>query len=755
MCDRRHIESDGLIAKKYFLVCPLGVSPYWTGTGSGNGTGRRPQSKQEMTDCCTAIVTEGKEVQDETAAPTKGTKRKDKDDGVTASACARNDVKHVAAAAAAAPSAKAAAVASTVSTGEVGGEKARTRTATTTTITSRQRSFSDEEQDEEENEKCDAETQKKGTGQKNRPEDNQQPQERQHQEPRHIHSIEVLAEEVDDLRRRLDRFRQEQDELLGQDTTTHRSHPRMRELPVPPPPLPNAALPGATAFGANAAASVTAVSAAAAYPCAAPIPLLSSYAASAGYLDATIDDRRRYHAELKYLEQRRAYLIGQNQSSSAAAAVSSTTTSYVPSPATAAPSSDPTQSTLVGQSQVTARSPSTSQTPLPPPSIYNILPTLPLDRLYQTLPIAGRPPVARPVGMLQSDMMGGTPLGLPHRDPLADSFLPPWIGVGSPGMATQFHLRHIPAPLPTAHAGYFPPYPATVGNRFGMHSTRADIAPPRIKDSGSLSLLSSVSAAAAAEAPSATDTAGDATSPTKLRSGLSNNSTSEAATALATDVYSPSRSPRLVQRGRVLTAASRGTSTDSEASISLLSLGGLSRCSAGSSGSLSEDQMLGILPTMKRKLSQHYQPSETTVILGKGNGPKVAPGNIRLKGIILDHVDEYSKGERREKIGIITEIIKDVRRVNTIAGFVKYEDSNGGSWWEVTERDARVKVTAMFRDCLHENYRSSSSNKVRRRQEKRQQNKSLVRKTNSSAEGECGGDDDDDDDKDVVEKDSP
>ena len=37
----------------------------------------------------------------------------------------------------------------------------------------------------------------------------------------------------------------------------------------------------------------------------------------------------------------------------------------------------------------------------------------------------------------------------------------------------------------------------------------------------------------------------------------------------------------------------------------------------------------------------------------------------------------------------------------------------------MTERDARVKITALFRDCLHDQYRSSSSSKVKRRQELR------------------------------------
>lgn len=122
-------------------------------------------------------------------------------------------------------------------------------------------------------------------------------------------------------------------------------------------------------------------------------------------------------------------------------------------------------------------------------------------------------------------------------------------------------------------------------------------------------------------------------------------------------------------------------------------------------------------PRTKTKLPNDFRPDSDTVVLGKGNVPKTNVGNLKLKGYVVEHVHEYSQGERREKIAIISKIIRYVRSRNTtITGFVKYEDA---TWWEMTERDARVKVTALFRDCLHEQYRSSSTSKVRRRQKLR------------------------------------
>jgi len=125
----------------------------------------------------------------------------------------------------------------------------------------------------------------------------------------------------------------------------------------------------------------------------------------------------------------------------------------------------------------------------------------------------------------------------------------------------------------------------------------------------------------------------------------------------------------------------------------------------------------GKLPDTKRKLTKDFVPEVDTVVLGKGNIPKTNIGNLKLKGIVMDNLVEYANGERRKKIAVISRIINHVVSNNyKTTGFVKFEDD---CWWEMTERDARVKITALFRDCLHDQYRSSSSSKVKRRQELR------------------------------------
>jgi len=147
----------------------------------------------------------------------------------------------------------------------------------------------------------------------------------------------------------------------------------------------------------------------------------------------------------------------------------------------------------------------------------------------------------------------------------------------------------------------------------------------------------------------------------------------------------------------------------------------------------------GKLPETKRKLTKDFIPEVDTVVLGKGNIPKTNIGNLKLKGIVMDNLVEYANGERRKKIAVISRIINHVVSNNyKTTGFVKFEDD---CWWEMTERDARVKITALFRDCLHDQYRSSSSSKVKRRQELRKSRSLAAAKEDEKAKKEEKGED--------------
>jgi hypothetical protein len=123
----------------------------------------------------------------------------------------------------------------------------------------------------------------------------------------------------------------------------------------------------------------------------------------------------------------------------------------------------------------------------------------------------------------------------------------------------------------------------------------------------------------------------------------------------------------------------------------------------------------------KIPLGKSFEPSPNTVVLGKGNIPKQNPGNKKLKSYALECLNEYVKGQRTEKIAIISRIIGCVQKRNrttSTPAFVKYEKNQ---WWTATELDGRSKVTQVFRDCLSGHYKSSTNSKVEKRREKRKQ----------------------------------
>jgi hypothetical protein len=133
------------------------------------------------------------------------------------------------------------------------------------------------------------------------------------------------------------------------------------------------------------------------------------------------------------------------------------------------------------------------------------------------------------------------------------------------------------------------------------------------------------------------------------------------------------------------------------------------------------------LPQQKRRLPQNYRLSPSTVVLGKGKGPKEASGNLRLKELVSEYLDEYATSGRQGKMAVISRVVGQIQNENANhnqsgPAFVRYED---GHWWEVTEKECRVKVTATFRDFLSDNYRSSSKSKVEYRRRQREERKEL------------------------------
>lgn len=135
--------------------------------------------------------------------------------------------------------------------------------------------------------------------------------------------------------------------------------------------------------------------------------------------------------------------------------------------------------------------------------------------------------------------------------------------------------------------------------------------------------------------------------------------------------------------------------------------------------------------TGKRRLPVEYVPDSTTIICGRGKACTASPGNIRLKKIVTEHIEQYSLAEKKaEKTKTVDSIIDAVQGQGKDQGmFVRRQN---GTWWEVEDSFAREKVGSMIRDILYTQYRSSSRAKFQKK--KRQKSQTAISKAKATNE---------------------
>jgi hypothetical protein len=115
--------------------------------------------------------------------------------------------------------------------------------------------------------------------------------------------------------------------------------------------------------------------------------------------------------------------------------------------------------------------------------------------------------------------------------------------------------------------------------------------------------------------------------------------------------------------------------------------------------------------TWRSQLGVDFQPSEYSVICGRGKTSYDHTGNHRLRVLAGMFVENYSlTGCNKHKSAMASHIVTMTREKG--GSFCKYEQ---GAWFEVGDHFAREKVSAMFRDMLHTQYRSSAKAKTARR----------------------------------------
>jgi hypothetical protein len=113
------------------------------------------------------------------------------------------------------------------------------------------------------------------------------------------------------------------------------------------------------------------------------------------------------------------------------------------------------------------------------------------------------------------------------------------------------------------------------------------------------------------------------------------------------------------------------------------------------------------LKTGRSQLGVDFQPSDLSVICGRGNYRNHS-GNHRFHLLASTFVGRYSQADSKTtKSALVFNIVTMIRQAG--GHFCKYEK---GVWFEVGDRIAREKVSAFFRNILHTQYRSSSKAKA-------------------------------------------
>jgi hypothetical protein len=116
----------------------------------------------------------------------------------------------------------------------------------------------------------------------------------------------------------------------------------------------------------------------------------------------------------------------------------------------------------------------------------------------------------------------------------------------------------------------------------------------------------------------------------------------------------------------------------------------------------------------KIQLQVGFQPCDYSVVCGRGKQSFNHAGNRRFRILASMFIETYSQADNKvAKSAIVSKILVVIRQAG--GHFCKYKRDTD-TWFEVEDHCAREKVSALLRDLLHTQYRSSAKAKLGRRQ---------------------------------------
>jgi hypothetical protein len=119
--------------------------------------------------------------------------------------------------------------------------------------------------------------------------------------------------------------------------------------------------------------------------------------------------------------------------------------------------------------------------------------------------------------------------------------------------------------------------------------------------------------------------------------------------------------------------------------------------------------------TEARLLPISFSPHSYSVICGRGRVRSSTLGNLHLQSVVERHMLEYSQAQsKNEKSSIVSDILEIVRG-GCPDGRGALIRNKKNRWIELSELDARDKISSVMRNVLHTEYRSSTKSKMAKR----------------------------------------